>query len=155
MLPEEEHFIFENHHEPIISKETFKLAQDIRKRKVNTKSTSSTSKRNYYFSGLCRCGDRGFGVSGITITRIENTYKELEKDKTNRIEQLQKLLEKQQEDLDKEKIRDLKIVIEYFDDIIKSNEPNKYILECLIDKMWIYHDKSVKFELKPNIKKLI
>ena len=29
---------------------------------------------------------------------IENTYKELEKDKTNRIEQKQKLLEKQQED---------------------------------------------------------
>lgn len=57
--------------------------------------------------------------------------------------------------MDKEKIRDLKIVIEYFDDIIKSNEPNRYILECLIDKMWIYHDKSVKFELKPNIKKLI
>lgn len=71
------------------------------------------------------------------------------------MEHTQKLLEKQQEDLDKEKIRDLKIVIEYFDDIIKSNEPNKYILECLIDKMWIYHDKSMKFELKPNIKKLI
>ena len=72
-----------------------------------------------------------------------------------KMEHTQKLLEKQQEDLDKEKIRDLKIVIEYFDDIIKSNEPNRYILECLIDKMWIYHDKSVKFELKPNIKKLI
>lgn len=57
------------------------------------------------------------------------------------MEHTQKLLEKQQEDLDKEKIRDLKIVIEYFDDIIKSNEPNRYILECLIDKMWIYHDK--------------
>ena len=36
---------------------------------------------------------------------IENTYKELEKDKTNRIEQLQKLLEQQQEDLDTEKIK--------------------------------------------------
>ena len=35
---------------------------------------------------------------------IENTYKELEKDKTNRIGQLQKLLEQQQEDLDTEKI---------------------------------------------------
>ena len=38
------------------------------------------------------------------------------------MEHTQKLLEKQQEDLDKEKIRDLKIVIEYFDDIIKSND---------------------------------
>ena len=46
-----------------------------------------------------------------------------------KMEHTQKLLEKQQEDLDKEKIRDLKIVIEYFDDIIKSNEPNRYILE--------------------------
>ena len=36
---------------------------------------------------------------------IENAYKELEKDKTNRIEQLQKLLEQQQEDLDTEKIK--------------------------------------------------
>ena len=86
---------------------------------------------------------------------IENTYKELEKDKTNRIEQLQKLLEQQQEDLDTEKIKRLKTAIEYFDDIIESNEPNRYSLECLIDKIWIYHDKSVKFELKPDIKKLV
>ena len=86
---------------------------------------------------------------------LENTYKELEKDKTNRIEQLQKLLEQQQEDLDTEKIKRLKTAIEYFDDILKSNEPNRYILECLIDKIWIYHDKSVKFELKPEISRLI
>ena len=86
---------------------------------------------------------------------IENTYKELEKDKTNRIEQLQKLLEQQQKDLDTEKIKKLKTAIEYFDDILKSNEPNRYILECLIDKIWIYHDKSVKFELKPEISRLI
>ena len=85
---------------------------------------------------------------------IENTYKELEKDKTNRIEQLQKILE-QQEDLDTEKIKKLKTAIEYFDDILKSNEPNRYILECLIDKIWIYHDKSVKFELKPEISRLL
>ena len=82
---------------------------------------------------------------------IENTYKELEKDKTNHIEQLQKLLE-QQEDLG---IKKLKTAIEYFDDIIKSNKLNRYILECLINKIWIYHDKSVKFELKPDIKKLV
>ena len=77
------------------------------------------------------------------------------KDKTNRIEQLQKLLEQQQEDLETEKIKRLKTAIEYFDDILKSNEPNRYILECLIDKIWIYHDKSVKFELKPEISRLI
>ena len=62
-LPEEEHFVFENHHEAIISKETFELAQNIRKRKARSKSTSGTRKRNYAFSGLIRCGDCGFGVS--------------------------------------------------------------------------------------------
>lgn len=36
-LPEEEHFVFENHHEAIISKETFNLAQEIRKRKTKYK----------------------------------------------------------------------------------------------------------------------
>ena len=48
-----------------------------------------------------------------------------------------------------------RILMEYFDDILKSNETNRYILECLIDKIWIYHDKSVKFELKPEISRLI
>lgn len=62
-LPEEEHFVFENHHEAIISKETFELAQNIRERKAKSKSTSGTRKRNYAFSGLIRCGDCGFGVS--------------------------------------------------------------------------------------------
>ena len=255
-LPEEEHFIFENHHEAIISKETFNLAQEIRKRKANTKSTLGTRKRNYYFSGFCKCGDCGFGVSGITITRkqsqkgyecsqyrtygkarckcheikesdmlihfkeflkftkqqyieeinkieistktnkktnnkekikmqienlkaeykvlinqkikdlasstneyqrnvIENTYREIEKDKTNRIEELQKSQKQEIEELSKEKIKKLKTSIKYFDDIISSDEPNRYILECLIDKIWIYHDKTVRFDLKPDIVKLI
>ena len=68
-LPEEQHFVFENHHEAIISKETFEMAQNIRKRKARSKSTSGTRKRNYAFSGLIRCGDCGFGVSGITMNR--------------------------------------------------------------------------------------
>lgn len=255
-LPEEQHFVFENHHEPIISKEMFKLAQEIRKRKIDTKSTSGTRKRNYIFSGLIRCGDCGFGVSGITMNRkqkqkgyecsqyrtygkarckcheiretdilihfkeflkftkqqylqeinkieidiktntknnnkekikleienlnaeyrilisqkikdltnstneyqkqmIENTYKELEKDKTNKIEQLQKILEQAEADLSKEKVKKLKNAVQYFDDIIGTFEPNRYILECLIDKIWIYSDKTVKFDLKPDIEKLI
>ena len=43
-LPEEEHFVFENHHEAIIPKETFELAQSIRKRKANSKSTCRNKK---------------------------------------------------------------------------------------------------------------
>ncbi len=254
-LPKEQHFVFENHHEPIISKEMFRLAQEIRKRKIDTKSTSGTRKRSYIFSGLIRCGDCGFGVSGITMNRkqkqkgyecsqyrtygkarckcheiketdilihfkeflkftkqqylqeinkieidiktntkisnkekikleienlnteykilisqkikdlaistseyqkqmIENTYKELEKDKTNKIEQLKKILEQEESVLSKEKVKKLKNAVQYFDDIIDTSEPNRYILECLIDKIWIYSDKTIKFDLKPDIAEL-
>ncbi len=72
-LPEEKNILYlKIIMKQLYLKETFNLAQEIRKRKLNTKSTSSTRKRNYYFSGLCRCGDCGFGVSGITITRKQS-----------------------------------------------------------------------------------
>ena len=255
-LPEEEHFVFENHHEAIISKETFELAQNIRKRKARSKSTSGTRKRNYVFSGLIRCGDCGFGVSGITMNRkqkqkgyecsqyriygkarckcheikendiiihlkeflkftkekyqdeinkieievktnkeqsnkekikfeietlkaeykvllnqkikdlagnsneyqkqmIEDSYKELELEKTRKIERLQEILQKAEQDISKEKIKKLKTVMEYFDEIISAEVPSRYVLENIIDTIWIYSDKTVKFDLKVDTKKLI
>lgn len=223
---------------------------------MNTKSTSGTTKRTYAFSGLCRCGDCGFGVSGITITRkqgqkgyecsqyitygkarckcheikendmiihlkeflkftkqkyieqiekieidtktnkeqvnkekikfkieilkaeykvllnqkikdltsstneyqkqmIENTYKELEIEKTNQIEKLQQILKKEEQEISKEKIKKLKTAIVYFDEIIKSEIPSRYILENIINKIWIYSDKTLKFDLKVDIEKLV
>lgn len=255
-LPEEEHFVFENHHEAIISKETFELAQNIRKRKAKSKTTAGTRKRNYAFSGLIRCGDCGFGVSGITINRkqkqkgyecsqyrtygkarckcheikesdivihlreflkftkqkyqeeinkieievktnkeqtnkekikfeietlkaeykvllnqkikdltsntneyqkqmIEASYKELESEKTSKIEKLQEILQKAEQDISKEKIIKLKTAMEYFDEIISAEVPSRYVLENIIDTIWIYSDKTVKFDLKVNIEKLI
>ena len=68
-LPKEEHFIFENHHEPIISKEIFNLAQEIRKKKKERNTSGSNTKREYYFSGMCQCADCGSGMSGIVIKR--------------------------------------------------------------------------------------
>ena len=255
-LPEEEHFVFENHHEAIISKETFELAQNIRKRKASSKSTSGTRKRNYAFSGLIRCGNCGFGVSGITMNRkqkqkgyecsqyrtygkarckcheikesdiiihlkeflkftkekyqdeinkieievktnkeqnnkekikfeietlkaeykvllnqkikdlagnnneyqkqmIEASYKELELEKTSKIERLQEILQKAEQDISKEKIIKLKTAMEYFDEIISAEVPSRYVLENIIDTIWIYSDKTVKFDLKVDTKKLI
>ena len=255
-LPEEEHFVFENHHEAIISKETFEMAQNIRKRKARFKSTSGTRKRNYVFSGLVRCGDCGFGVSGITMNRkqkqkgyecsqyriygkarckcheikendiiihlkeflkftkekyqdeinkieievktnkeqsnkekikfeietlkaeykvllnqkikdlaennneyqkqmIEASYKELELEKTSKIEKLQEILQKAEQDISKEKIIKLKTAMEYFDEIISAEVPSRYVLENIIDTIWIYSDKTVKFDLKVDTKKLI
>ncbi len=255
-LPEEEHFVFENHHEAIISKETFEMAQNIRKRKARFKSTSGTRKRKYAFSGLIRCGDCGFGVSGITMNRkqkqkgyecsqyrtygkarckcheikesdiiihlkeflkftkekyqdeinkieinvktnkeqtnkekikfeietlkaeykvllnqkikdlagnnneyqkqmIEASYKELELEKTSKIEKLQEILQKAEQDISKEKIKKLKTVMEYFDEIISAEVPSRYVLENIIDTIWIYSNKTVKFDLKVDIQKLI
>lgn len=255
-LPEEEHFVFENHHEAIISKEMFELAQNIRKRKAKLKTTAGTRKRNYAFSGLIRCGDCGFGVSGITMNRkqkqkgyecsqyrtygkarckcheikesdiiihlkeflkftkqkyqeeinkieievktnkeqankekikfeietlkaeykvllnqkikdlavnnneyqrqmIEKSYIELELEKTNKIEKLQEILNKSELEISKEKIKKLKTAMEYFEEIISSEIPSRYVLENIIEMIWIYSDKTVKFDLKVDIEKLI
>lgn len=71
-LPESEHFIFENHHEAIISMETFQLANDIRSRKNTTNHQTGKPKRNYFFGGLCRCSECGMSASGMVIRRKNN-----------------------------------------------------------------------------------
>ena len=86
---------------------------------------------------------------------IENTYKELELDKTNQIEKMQQILEKEEQEISKERIIKLKTAMEYFDEIISSEIPNRYVLENIIDTIWIYSDKTVKFDLKVDIEKLI
>ena len=47
-IPKEEHFIFENHHEPIISKETFNLAQELRNKRKKQNTSGANKKRNYF-----------------------------------------------------------------------------------------------------------
>ena len=254
-LPKEEQFIFENHHEPIISKEIFNLAQEIRTKKLKQNTSSTNKKRDYFFSGMCACNDCGSGMSGIMIKRkvtekgydcskyrqfgtkachchevkekdilihlkeflkftkqkyleeiknikieikqnkkennklklqnklnilneeykmlvnqkikelvsansemskiIENTYKELEKEKMQSISYIQTLLEKDAKKNLEEKVNKLKTSIEYFDDIINSEVPNKMILQMIIDKIYIYRDKTIKFRLKVDINKMI
>ena len=54
-----------------------------------------------------------------------------------------------------DKVIKLKTAIEYFDEIINSEEPNKMILQMIIDKIYIYRDKTVRFDLKIDISKLL
>ena len=68
---------------------------------------------------------------------------------------LQALLEKDESKNLKEKVNKLKISIEYFDDVINSEVPNRMILQMLIDKIYINRDKMIKFELKTDINKMI
>ena len=55
----------------------------------------------------------------------------------------------------KEKITKLKTAMEYFDEVISAEVPSRYVLENIIDTIWIYSDKSIKFNLKVDIEKLI
>ena len=82
---------------------------------------------------------------------IIDTYTKLEKEKLDTIIKLKKMLEKQEEQLIAEKIENIKTAINYFDEIINCKEPNRAMLEYIIDTVWIYHDKTVKFDLKTNI----
>lgn len=71
-LPESEHFVFENHHEAIVSKETFQSANDIRNRRATMNRQCGKPKRNYFFGGLCRCAECGMSASGMVLRRKNN-----------------------------------------------------------------------------------
>ena len=86
---------------------------------------------------------------------IESTYKSMEDEKYKEIENTKKQIENLgQEDL-KVKEKKLKKSIDYFNQVIDSRVPDKAILNMLIDKIYIYHDKSVKFVLKIDIEKML
>ena len=82
---------------------------------------------------------------------IEDSYKELEIEKTSRIEKLQDILQKEEQEISKEKIIKLKTAMEYFEEVISAEVPNRYALENIINTIWIYSDKTVKFDLKVDI----
>ncbi len=252
-LPEEEHFVFENHHEAIISKEMFKLAQELKVKRVKNKTTKT--KRDYIFGGMCQCGDCGGGVSGTFIRRkqekgyectdyrrygiarckihetlekdilihlkeylkllkqayedeikkikldntsnkrkinreklereynllneeyklllsqkikdlvqitsleqremVENAYKDLENSKQSQIIRLKETLAKDDERILEDKEKKIKSALDIFDEIINTNEPSKYLLNSIIDKIVIYNDKTIEFILKGDIKRLV
>ena len=86
---------------------------------------------------------------------IEDSYKELELEKRNKIEQLQEFINKAEQDISNEKIKKIKTAMEYFDEIISAEISSRYVLENIIDTIWIYSDKTVKFDLKVDAEKLI
>lgn len=255
----ENQYIFENHHEAIITKEQFKRVQEIMRKRVKSSSMYTKKKRSYIFGGFLRCGECGGSVTGVTRVSsnrevyvpkklyecvsyrkygksrcvchniredlllanfrnflillrdnymseinnlkleeyksnkkknleeqklslknleaeykvlvsqrikeiatslkdkrefIENTYKGLEEEKYKKIEKTKRKLEElQKEDLETKQEK-LKQTIDYFNQIIEDDEPDKAILNMLINKIYIYHDKSVKFDLKLDISKL-
>ena len=86
---------------------------------------------------------------------IENTYKELEEEKRQNISYLQIAIESNEKKQLEEKANKLKTAVEYFDEIIKLEVPNRMILQMLIDKIYINREKMIRFELKTDIEKMI
>ena len=82
-------------------------------------------------------------------------FLELEKEKMQSIAYLQGLIQSDEKKNLEEKIQELKTALEYFDEIIKAKEPNRIILQMIIDKIYIHRDKTIRFKLKTNIEKLL
>lgn len=85
---------------------------------------------------------------------IENTYKELEKEKMQSITYLQEAIQNDEKKNLEEKLIKLKTSLEYFDEIINAKEPSRIILQMIIDKIYIHRDKTIRFKLKIDIDKL-
>ena len=86
---------------------------------------------------------------------IENTYKELQKEKIQSITYMQELIKNNEDKNLEQKIQKLKTSIKYFDEIINAKEPNRIMLQMIIDKICIHIDKSIIFSLKVDINRLI
>ena len=258
-VPLEEQNVFLNHHEPIISEEQFYKVQEIIEKRHKQTATYKRGKNEYIFGGFIRCGECGYGGTGIVRTRskrpgyiakksyecsmyrkygvsrccshnikeeyilsnfkillenlkkeyigilkdmslntikqksknnveklereleklkmeykmiaeekikqlasnidgkeiIEETFEVIEKEKLSKIQGIKVTLDRiNSEDAERKKQK-VKNAIDYFDEIINAERPSKELLNNVLEEIKIYHDKTVKFELKMEIDKLI
>lgn len=86
---------------------------------------------------------------------VANSYVELEKEKLLIIKSFEKRLIELESQKIEDKKQKIKTAIEYFNNIIDSPSPSKRILYLLLDKIYIYHNKTVEFKLKIDIKNLV
>lgn len=68
-VAKEEQLVFENHHEAIISKQDFELAQSIKSKRSEAHYRVKPNCNNYIFSGFIKCGDCGRAVLGKNLKR--------------------------------------------------------------------------------------
>lgn len=86
---------------------------------------------------------------------VEETYSQMIKDKLNEITEITETLRHLENQTQKDKVKNVKQAIEYFDEIIKSEAPSKEVLAQVLDKIIIYRNKNLEFRLKVNLDKLI
>lgn len=71
-LPKNEHFLFENHHEAIVSKTDFDMVQELRIKRAN--NSYRNGKVDYLFSGFGVCGDCSRTIGG-NLRKLKNYNK--------------------------------------------------------------------------------
>ena len=86
---------------------------------------------------------------------VVETFEQIEKEILEKINRLSNCLENLKNKNVKEKKENIKKTIDYFDEIIKADKPDKAILMRVLNKIIIYKDKTVQFKLKISIDKLI
>ncbi|KNY26880.1 recombinase family protein [Pseudobacteroides cellulosolvens] len=267
-VKKEEQYCFENHHEAIISKEDFELAQQINNKRrslidysgksfSNVKATyKGNAKYDYIFSSFVFCGDCGFAATGKNLGRkpkvirgyectqyakyglqrcvshnvwedkllfffkeflkeiknqyeeylktfnfeqsrknvteslnrlqkelkvtneelkillnqkikdiiketnaefreiIEDSYSQLENDKKARINELTIKIEELKRVGNKDIEKKIQTAIDKFDSIIESERPDRKVIEMILDRILIYHDKTIEFKLLVDISEL-
>lgn len=254
-VPIEEQNLFINHHEPIISKEDFELAQKINNKRKDF-NYRGNAKYNYIFSSFVYCGECGFSATGKNIARkpriergyectryakyglngcvshsipedrivfflkdflkdvrdqyqeyllkinfeeqkknisdnlnkvkreynnlndelklllnqkikdlvkeantdlrgiIESSYTELENEKRRKLLELSNRIEELQNVNNKDIEKNIKSTIEIFNSIIESNKPDRKMIETILERINIYHNKSIEFKLLVDISEL-
>ena len=86
---------------------------------------------------------------------VEETYSQMIEDKLKEITKITETLRYLENQTQKDKVKKVKQALEYFDEIIKAEEPAKEVLAQVLDKIIIYEGKNLEFKLKVNLDKLI
>ncbi len=86
---------------------------------------------------------------------IEETYSDLIVEKSNEIQEIENAITKIKNENNREKIKNFKSAVEYFDDIIDSDSPSKQVLSQVLDKIIITKGKNLEFKLKLNIDEML
>ena len=86
---------------------------------------------------------------------IEETFKAIEEEKMSKMQGIKSTLDRINSENIERKRDKVKKAIDYFDEIIEAEIPSKDLLNNVLKEIKIYHDKTIKFELKMEIDKLI
>lgn len=85
---------------------------------------------------------------------IVNSYVEIENGEKRKIIELTDRL-KEIEEIDNEnRENEIRTALELFDRIIEDERPERKLLELILDRIYIYHDKTIEFILRMDTEKL-